>query len=212
MDNPSERSPRIQKAFNLIQEARGKTLTPKDREQKAIELAAEMLKEARLIQTSQEKAMQAQLARMMKDPMGKVFTMCMTDQCFRSHRSSRIANQMIFLLNKLGIPRYLSWFKQLQLLLFKWFGKLFSFIFIPMAIMSLRKETSAVILPGEAHALSEHMKKRRAEGVRLDLNHLGEAILGEEEAKRRLDVYLEDLKREDIEYVSIKISTIYSQI
>ncbi len=56
------------------------------------------------------------------------------------------------------------------------------------------------------------MHKRRLEGVRLNLNHLGEAILGEEEAKRRLNVYLQDLSSDDIEYVSIKISTIFSQI
>ncbi len=178
----------------------------------SIELAAEMLKEARLTQTSKEKALQAQLARMMKDPAGKVFTMCMTDQCFRSHRPSRIANQMVYLLRKLGLPRYLDGVKRLQLLLFTWFGKLFSFIFIPVAIMALRRETSSVILPGEQRALSRHMHRRRAEGVRLNLNHLGEAILGEEEAQRRLKVYLEDLQRDDIEYVSIKISTIYSQI
>lgn len=212
MNNLSEKSPRIQRAFSIIHDAQGKSLSPKDREQKAIELAAELLEEARLIQTREEKAMQAQLARMMKDPMGKVFTMYMTDQCFRSHRSSRIANQLIFLLRKLGIPKYLSWFKRFQLRMFEWFGKVFSFLFIPMAILSLRRETSSVILPGEARALSAHMHKRRAEGVRLNLNHLGEAILGEEEANRRLQVYLEDLKKEDVEYVSIKISTIYSQI
>lgn len=212
MSNASSKSPRIQRAFAILAEARGKTLSMKQRQDMAIELAAEMLKEARLIQTGKEKAMQAQLARMMKDPMGKVFTMYMTDQCFRSRRSSRIADQMVYLLRKLGVPRYLSFFKRFQLRVVEWFGKIFSFLFIPLAILSLRKETSSVILPGEAEALSKHMQKRRAEGVRLNLNHLGEAILGEEEAQRRLQLYLEDLKREDVEYVSIKISTIYSQI
>ena len=36
--------------------------------------------------------------------------------------------------------------------------------------------------------------------------------MGEEEAKRRLGVYLKDLQQEDIEYISVKISTIFSQI
>ena len=56
------------------------------------------------------------------------------------------------------------------------------------------------------------MQKRRKEGVRLNLNHLGEAILSEEEAFTRLNIYLKDLTEENIEYVSIKISTIFSQI
>jgi RHH-type proline utilization regulon transcriptional repressor/proline dehydrogenase/delta 1-pyrroline-5-carboxylate dehydrogenase len=48
--------------------------------------------------------------------------------------------------------------------------------------------------------------------VKVNLNHLGEAILGEEEAHRRLQIYLDDLARPEVECISIKISTITSQI
>ena len=41
---------------------------------------------------------------------------------------------------------------------------------------------------------------------------VGEAILGEEEARTRLETYLKDLRSPEIEYISVKISTIYSQI
>ncbi|MFN0065145.1 MAG: bifunctional proline dehydrogenase/L-glutamate gamma-semialdehyde dehydrogenase, partial [Chlamydiales bacterium] len=44
------------------------------------------------------------------------------------------------------------------------------------------------------------------------LNHLGEAILSEEEARSRLQLYLKDLENPHVDYVSIKISTLYSQI
>ncbi len=212
MANVPDHSPRIQRARDILKAARERTLTSQEREDMSVELAAQMLTEADSIQTAKEKSIQSQLARMMDDPRGKVFTMYMTDQCFRSHRPSRIANQMVYLLRKLGIPRYLSWVKRFQLFLFTWLGKALSFLFVPTAILALRKETSSVILPGEQRALSKHMQRRRREGVRLNINHLGEAILGEEEALRRLKIYSEDLKKDDIEYVSIKISTIYSQI
>ncbi|MGE5196389.1 MAG: bifunctional proline dehydrogenase/L-glutamate gamma-semialdehyde dehydrogenase, partial [Anaerolineae bacterium] len=208
----SSNSSDIKKAKELLGSVRGKTLSLEEREKAAITLAAHMLREATHVQTRKERKVQAQLARMMHDPIGKAFTTSMTDQCFRSHRSPRIANQMIYLLGELGVPRYLDFFKRFQLAAFQMFGSIFSYLFVPLAIQRLRKETSAVILPGEPAALSEHMKKRREEDVRLNLNHLGEAILGEEEAKRRLDVYLRDLERADIEYVSVKISTIFSQI
>ncbi|MBS3905108.1 MAG: bifunctional proline dehydrogenase/L-glutamate gamma-semialdehyde dehydrogenase [Simkania sp.] len=200
------------RAQELIASSRKKAMPLKERQQKSIELAAAMLLEAERIQSLKEKTLQAQLARMMKDPKGKVFTTCMTDECFRSHRTSRVANQMVYLLQKFGIPSYLSLFKRIQLWLFVLLGRPFSFLFVPIAIAALRRETSSVILPGESNALSRHMKHRRMEGVRLNLNHLGEAILGEDEAKKRLQVYLDDLEKHDIEYVSIKISTIYSQI
>ncbi|MBY0530222.1 MAG: bifunctional proline dehydrogenase/L-glutamate gamma-semialdehyde dehydrogenase [Rhabdochlamydiaceae bacterium] len=205
-------SPFIRQSFELLESVRGKTLTLEQREKAAIELAAKMLSEGNRTITYTEKKVQAELKRMMNDPKGKAFTMVMTDQCFRSHRSPRIANQLIYLLNQYGVPRYLDWIKRLELAGFQMLGQAFSYIMVPLATFFLRKATSKVILPGEASALKKHMQLRRQQGVRLNLNHLGEAILGEEEAKHRLNVYLKDLEQEDIEYISVKISTIYSQI
>ena len=45
--------------------------------------------------------------------------------------------------------------------------------------------------------------------MRLNLNQLGEAILGEGEAARRLDAYLALLAREDVEYISVKVSSVF---
>lgn len=205
-------SKEMQEAADLIKEAKKKSLTKEEREKKSIQLADLLLKEATRIQTPSEKKTQAELARMMDDPKGKIFTMSFTDECFRSHRSPRIADQLIYLMNKFGIPKYLTKWKQLQLSLFKAIGRPFSFILIPIVKWTLRNSTSRVILPGERGALSRHLQERRKEGVRLNLNHLGEAILSEQEAARRLHVYLNDLKQPDIDYISIKISTIYSQI
>lgn len=206
-------SDEIRKAAELVRSVHGKTLTLQEREKASIELAAHLLNEANRIQTFKEKRIQAQLARMMRDPRGKAFTTSMTDQCFRSHRSPRIANQLVYLLRQFGIPRYLTAFKRFQLSAFSVVGEAMSYLLVPLVIYMLRHETSAVILPGEKRALAHHMQKRRKEGVRLNLNHLGEAILSEEEALSRLNVYLKDLSEdENIEYVSIKISTIFSQI
>ncbi len=202
----------MQSAYDQLESVKGKTLTLQQRENAAVELAASMLREANRTMTFQEKRVQAELARMMRDPKGKAFTTCMTDQCFRSFRSARVADQLVYLLNQFGIPRYLSVMKRFQLGAFQLFGRTFSFLFVPAATFMLRRATAKVILPGEPAALAKHMQLRRQQGVRLNINHLGEAILGEEEAKRRLQVYLDDLAKEEFEYISVKISTIYSQI
>ncbi len=149
---------------------------------------------------------------MMNDPKGKVFTTCMTDQCFRSDKSPRIANQLSYLLRKFGTPSFLPFDRKVGLTAFKYLSPVVPGILVPLTKMMLRQETSSVILPGEPKALEEHMKRRRKEKVRINLNHLGEAILGEEEAKKRLAIYVEDLKNPDIEYISVKISTICSQL
>src|SRR5690606_25737509 len=56
------------------------------------------------------------------------------------------------------------------------------------------------------------LKSRRATGTRLNINNLGEAILGEGEAKRRLKKYMDLIANPDVEYISVKISSIFSQI
>lgn len=202
----------IENARQQIDAVKGKQLSVEERVTAAISLAGVMLEEANRIQTRQEKEMQAQLARMMEDPIGKAFTTAMTDQCFRSHVSRRAADQLIYLLNRYGIPSYLSNAKKTALSIFKSVGKLFSPLLVPLIVRLLRQETSQVILPGEDRALKQHILHRREEGVRVNLNHLGEAILGEKEAENRLQIYLQDLAKPEVEYISVKISTIYSQI
>jgi RHH-type proline utilization regulon transcriptional repressor/proline dehydrogenase/delta 1-pyrroline-5-carboxylate dehydrogenase len=74
------------------------------------------------------------------------------------------------------------------------------------------KAAAAPLFPGEPDELHNHLRKRHGQNVRMNINHLGEALLGEEEALHRLRTYIDDMKDPDIEYISVKISTIYSQI
>ncbi len=202
----------LDEAAEILDSVRGKPQTITERKRLSIELAALLLKEASKTMTSDEKAIQEQLTRLMRDPIGKAFTTAMTDQCFRSHSNLRIADQIIYLLSQMGIPQYLDVLRRLELASFKSIGPKIAQFLVPIAAAALRKETSRVILPGESGPLSKHMAERRKDDVQLNLNHLGEAILSESEAKKRLHIYLEDLKNPDIDYISVKISTIFSQI
>lgn len=202
----------LQKAIEKIKQISGKPLTESEREKKTIELALDLLEASLITKTLSEKRKQAELSRMMRDSSGKAFTTSMADQCFRSNSSSRIANQCIYLLDVFGIPKYLDFFKRTQLYCFRFLAPICPGLFVPFLTFALRKETAAVILPAEPKALRKHIMLRKKEGVQINLNHLGEAILGEKEAFERLNVYLKDLRSPDIEYISIKISTLFSQI
>jgi RHH-type proline utilization regulon transcriptional repressor/proline dehydrogenase/delta 1-pyrroline-5-carboxylate dehydrogenase len=202
----------MDEASELLGNTKGRPHTLLERKRLSLELASLMLLEANRTMTSGERAVQDQLSRLMRDPVGKTFTTAMTDQCFRSHANRRVADQMIFLLNQLGVPQYLDWMKRSELFFFKMVGQKIASLLVPIATYALRKETARVILPGEAGPLEKHLHHRKAEGVKLNLNHLGEAILSEPEAKRRLQTYLSDLKNPNIDYISVKISTIFSQI
>ncbi len=199
-------------AHEKIHQIKGQKLKALERIQLAIDLASLLLQESQQIQSIREKKTQQQLAGMMQDPIGTLFTTAITDQGFRSHNTYRAADQIIFVINKYGIPHYLSSFKQFSLYTFTILGSFFSRLLIPLVRYFIRQETVHMILPGEEKPFRKYIYLRQQENVRINLNHLGEAILGEEEAIRRLNIYLKDLATPEINYISIKISTIYSQI
>jgi RHH-type proline utilization regulon transcriptional repressor/proline dehydrogenase/delta 1-pyrroline-5-carboxylate dehydrogenase len=76
----------------------------------------------------------------------------------------------------------------------------------------MRADSARVILAGEKEPLHRYLASRTKAGFRINLNHLGEAVLGEEEAQHRLDAVLGHLADPAVNYISVKISAIYSQI
>ena len=180
--------------------------------QEAIELAARLLRSAQAAQTSSEKAQAGKIAGMMTDTNGKMLTIALSDQAFRSHDPARIADQIRYLLDQYGVPQYFSWWERAAL---RWGAETARFLpslVVPLIVARLRQETQNVILPSEEDAFKRYLRTRRGDQTRLNINQLGEAILGEGEARRRLDAYLGLLARPDVEYISVKISSVFSRI
>ncbi len=185
---------------------------PSDLAQQAVDLAERLLIAARSQQHSAEREQSERLARMMDDPAGKELTIAMVDQAFRSHQPARVADQISHLLDEYGTPRYMDWWERTALTLGGVMGQYLPAVVVPPVIARLRQETRSVILPAEEGDLRRYLQKRRQSGTRLNLNQLGEAILGEAEAERRMNAYLSLLARPDVEYISVKVSSIFSQI
>ncbi len=179
---------------------------------RACELAKRIQQRAVELQTPAERRQQAELDRMLQHPEDKVTLTQMTDQGFRSRSPDRAVDQLIHILDVQGIPRFFSQLDRALLRGFQSFGNYLPGVAVPMVKDKMRKETSNVILPAEPNMLREHLAARRDEGIRMNVNFLGEALLGEDEAQHRLEKYLLALQQPEIEVVSIKISTLYSQI
>jgi RHH-type proline utilization regulon transcriptional repressor/proline dehydrogenase/delta 1-pyrroline-5-carboxylate dehydrogenase len=180
--------------------------------QKALFLASELQKRAHVLQTPEERKQQTELDRMIQNPTDKVTLTALTDQAFRSEAAARSADQLVHILDVQGIPRFFSPMERTLLMGFQSFGSYVPGVTIPMVKDKMRRETANVIIPAERDVLSKHLRERRDEGVRMNVNFLGEAILGEEEANRRLKQYLQAFQLPEVEVMSVKISTIYSQI
>lgn len=178
----------------------------------AIQLAAELLSQAIELQTSAERRQQAELDRMIDHDEDKATLVEMTDQAFRTHAPARVAEQLTHLLDIQGIPRFFNPVEQAMLQGFRAFGEYLPGVAVPLVKEKMRRETANVILPAEPKLLARHLSDRNKQGVQMNVNLLGEAILGEKEAKHRLEQVLKLLRIPEVECVSVKISTVYSQV
>ncbi len=180
--------------------------------EETIRLAEDWQNRANELMSSEEQSAQKMMMRLLNTPMDKIVLTMMLDQGFRSENCSRVSDQINHLMRTYGIPGFFKTSEKFLMRLFLGLGRHFPEVSVPKIIEKMRYDSSRSIIPGEPEKLSAHLLKRKSEGVRMNLNHLGEAVLGEEEAACRLKTYLEDLMNPQIEYISVKISTIYSKI
>ena len=180
--------------------------------QDAVNLAVRWQNRANTLLTSEEKSIQEQMNRLLTHPMDKVVLTRLIDQCFRSHDHERVADQVNHLLSVYGVPDFFSRVERLLIQMFVGMGRHFPHFSVPRLVQQMRNSSSRAIIPGEEKALHNHLEKRKKQGVRMNINHLGEAVLGEDEAAHRLETYIQDMQNPDVEYISVKISTLYSQI
>jgi len=188
------------------------TRTDEKRIQQAVVLAKQWQERANHLLTHEEKGIQEQMMRLLTHPMDKIVLTKLIDQSFRSENSHRVADQINNLLSEYGVPDFFSSVEKLLVQMFLSVGRYIPNFSVPKMINRMRHDSSRAIIPGEPDVLHAHLRKRKKQGIRMNINHLGEAVLGEEEASRRLTTYIKDLEHPEIDYISVKISTIYSQI
>ena len=178
----------------------------------AVLLATKWQNRANTLQTAREKTRHVKLARLFTNPKDKVILTQLIDQSFRSKDLGRVADQIRHILTRHGIPTFFSPLEKFLMLLLIHAGRFLPHLTVPRVIAKMQQDSSHLIIPGEPQALAAFLQKRKDNGLRININHIGEEVLGEQEALSRLNLYMEDLRNPVLEYVSVKISTIFSQL
>lgn len=86
-------------------------------------------------------------------------------------------------------------------------GRMAPGLVVPTARKVLRRMVRHLVVDATDHRLGKSIARLRTDGVRLNINLLGEAILGDEEAAARIAGTRTLLLRDDVDYVSIKVSS-----
>ena len=150
------------------------------------------------------------LAGVLKDPNGLAFTVGFVDGVMRPEDLG-VAGRNLEQVAKLT-PRFLPWYLRAAIRLGGVVAPVFPWIVIPIARRVLRSMVGHLVLDATPAKLGPAIASLRESGNRLNLNLLGEAVLGEDEADRRLRGTYEFLARDDVDYVSIKVSSVVSQL
>ncbi|MFT5300841.1 MAG: RHH-type proline utilization regulon transcriptional repressor/proline dehydrogenase [Mariniblastus sp.] len=180
--------------------------------QRAVDLAADILSASRDKETSQERSRSAMMARMMRDEPGKKFTLAMADQVLRINRPARAADRMNRLIGEYGVPKYFSGADQAALRIGNQVADWLPKTVMPQVKKRVRKDSEHVIISAEDKEFSKYLSWRKEANVRVNFNQLGEAVLGDHEAERRLRDNIKRLIDPGVDYISIKLSAIASQI
>ncbi|WAC67435.1 proline dehydrogenase family protein [Agrococcus sp. SL85] len=150
------------------------------------------------------------LAGLLKDPHGLDFAIGFVDKVVRPE-DPRVSARNFEALSR-DIPGFLDWYLKLGISLGGGVGLIAPRLVIPIAKRAMREMVSHLVIDATPARLGRPLAKLRADGTRLNINLLGEAVLGEEEAAGRLAGTTELLQRPDVDYVSIKVSSMAPQL
>ncbi len=169
----------------------------------AVALVQQWLIESRSIPV--DKAAE-RLAGVLRDENGLAFTVGFVDGVVRPE-DTRVAARNLRAIVPLT-PRFLPWVLRFLIRLGGLFAPILPGIVVPISRRVLRGMVRHLIVDATDARLGKAIAHIRSdEGIRLNINLLGEAILGEEEAARRLEGTRRLLSRPDVDYVSIKVSS-----
>ncbi|MGN8130069.1 bifunctional proline dehydrogenase/L-glutamate gamma-semialdehyde dehydrogenase [Paenarthrobacter sp. 22069] len=146
-----------------------------------------------------------QLAGVLKDPNGLEFTVGFVDGVVRPEDLNVAARNLAKLAPK--VPAFLPWYMRSAVALGGTMAPVMPQVVIPIARKVLREMVGHLIVDATDAKLGPAIAKIRKDGIKLNVNLLGEAVLGEHEASRRLEGTHTLLARPDVDYVSIKVSS-----
>ncbi len=146
------------------------------------------------------------------DPGGVRFAMRLVDRVMRPQDNRTAAEQLGALVDASPLPPFVSGLNRWGLRMGARLAPLLPAIVMPLARWRLRSHVRHLVVDARPGPLQRHVRPLRDSGFALNLNMLGEAVLGEAEAERRLRGICELIERGEVDYVSVKLSSIASQL
>jgi RHH-type proline utilization regulon transcriptional repressor/proline dehydrogenase/delta 1-pyrroline-5-carboxylate dehydrogenase len=178
----------------------------------ALELAEQWIAASAAGQTAGERRTTGRLAALVSDPAGLELAVRFIDRVARPEDERVAARELAALTGFAAAARgFLGPVDRTLLALGAPLAPVLPRAVVPAARIRLRQIVGHLVADA-GDDLAVHIERAAADGFRLNLNLLGEAVLGETEATRRLERVHELVRRPDVDYVSVKVSSVASQL
>lgn len=150
------------------------------------------------------------LAAVLSDPNGLPFTSGFVDRVIRIEDTKAAARALTEVARL--TPESMSLADRAQIQAGAALATTMPDLVIPAARARLRNMVGHMVVDARPEQFGKTVATLKRGGHRLNINLLGEAVLGEEEADNHLEQTHDLLARDDVDYVSIKVSSVASRI
>jgi RHH-type proline utilization regulon transcriptional repressor/proline dehydrogenase/delta 1-pyrroline-5-carboxylate dehydrogenase len=182
-----------------------------DLAQIAIDGARELLNESKPNLKRYDRASRKRFTRLFKDANAIAVTVSLTDEVMRISSPK----DAVRILRKASKDATVTGFGVINTIGLKLISSISRILPKPVLFAvhtQVKLLSKGIILPAENKKLAKQIKSRAKKGIRLNINVLGEAVLGDHEASERFDRVIEMMQRSEVDYVSVKLSSVVSQI
>ena len=178
----------------------------------AVTLAGSWLDASLRTETATQRRQREQFQRLIGSAQGVAFTRVFVDRVMRVEEPALAAEVFAELVADHGLPDFLRPVDKALVRAGALAAPLLPRAVMPLASARVRSMLTDLIGRAEPAPLRKQLQVLRDGNFRVNVNLLGEAVLGEREAQRRLDALVELLRRPEVDYVSVKISAVASQL
>ncbi|MGD7732172.1 proline dehydrogenase family protein [Propionibacteriaceae bacterium G57] len=148
----------------------------------------------------------AQLTALLADPHGLEFAVGFIDGVIRPEDPRAAADQLRRLAR--DVPRSIPPHLRAGLRLAAAGARVAPQLVVPVVRRALRAMVGHLVVDASDRALTRQLSRLTRDGAKLNVNLLGEAVLGRCEADRRLAQLLDLVHRPDVDHISVKVSAV----
>lgn len=158
-----------------------------------------------------ERLASERLAALVADPAGLDLAVRFVDRVARPRDVHVAARELAALRGVVGAASFLGTADRALLTVGSVAARTAPGIVVPAARARLHALVGHLVVD-DGPDLAQHLAGARAEGFVVNLNLLGEAVLGDAEARHRLDRIRALVERPDVDHVSVKVSAVVSNL